>query len=666
MADNNGGTNGEQDNSRNGGIGRVLNGRYALLSVVGGGGMAQVYKARDNILGRVVAVKVLREQYSTDSQFVARFRREAQAAANLAHPNVVNVYDVGQDGDVHYIVMEYINGESLKSYINRSAPLPIGKAISVAVQILAGLEYAHRSGLVHRDIKPQNVLITPDGTVKVTDFGIAKSVSDLGLTEAGQALGTAHYFSPEQAKGERVVPQSDLYAVGVTLYEMLTGRLPFESENVMGLAYKHISEEAPSVRQLNPAAPPRLDAIMLKSMAKDPQQRFGSAAEMEKALRAIQMGGQQPTVEVPVAQVNVQQGARGQRPPQVGARTGRMSAQGPATGSLRVGVGPRGAYAMGGAAAGTIPARGMTSPLGSPTSMAVAPAARGQAGSGSSGCMIAAITFITIGILALLVGGVIFVGPRLPGFFQDAVIPSPTPTATVPTATPTNTPVPPTNTPTFTPTNTPTSTPTPISVPVPKLVGLNIQNAITLARQNGFVLVELDRIESVEWPEGVVAQQDPQENTILKQTSQIAVRVSRGPPSFKLPNLTNTDPNEARAVLEGTGLRVRLAYEGSQAVPKGAVSRTEPPADSNVKSGQEVTVYISMGNAQRVPNLVGIENLDLARVQIEALGLQVGAVTEEDDPQESVPPGAVLRTDPPAGVLVEENGVVNIVLRRRQ
>ena len=644
----------------------MLNGRYQLISVVGGGGMAQVYKSRDNILGRIVAIKVLREQYSTDAQFVARFRREAQAAANLAHPNIVNVYDVGQDGDTHYIVMEYINGESLKSYINRSSPLPIGKAVSVAAQILAGLEYAHRSGLIHRDIKPQNVLITPDGAVKVTDFGIAKSVSDLGLTEAGLALGTAHYFSPEQAKGERVVPQSDIYAVGVTLYEMLTGRLPFESENVIGLAYKHISEEPPSARNLNPSVPPRLDAIILKSMAKDPQQRFGSAAEMEKALRAIQQGGQQPTVEVPVAQVNVQPRQRGQQPPQVGARTGRMGASGPSTGSMRVGAGPRGAYAMGGAAAGALPTRGMTSPLGSPTSMAVSPVPRAQSGSGSSGCLIAAITFITVGILAVLVGGVIFFGPRIPGFFQDRVVPSPTATPTVPTATATNTAVPPTNTPTSTPTLTPTATSTPLSVPVPRLVGLNIQNAITLAKQNGFLVLELDRIDSVEWPEGVVAQQDPPENAILKQTSQIAVRVSRGPPAFSLPNLTNTDPNEARGVLESTGLRVVIAYEGSQTVPKGIVARTNPPADSSVKSGQQVTIYISLGRSQIVPDLRGTENLELAQQRLDALGLTVGSVTEEDDPNESVPPGAVLRTEPAAGTEIEENGVVNIVLRRRQ
>jgi beta-lactam-binding protein with PASTA domain/tRNA A-37 threonylcarbamoyl transferase component Bud32 len=644
--------------------GRALNGRYQLIGLVGGGGMAQVYKARDNVLGRTVAVKVLREQYTNDAQFVARFKREAQAAANLAHPNIVNVYDVGQDGDLYYIVMEYIPGDNLKAYIRRSAPLTTDKAIAIAIQILAGLEYAHRSGLIHRDIKPQNVLIAPDGTVKVTDFGIAKSVSDLGLTEAGMALGTAHYFSPEQAKGERVLPQSDIYAVGVTLYEMLTGHIPFESDNVMGLAFKHISEPPRPPRQLNPSIPMRLDAIILKALAKEASDRFASSAEMEKALRAVQAGGQQPTMEVPVARPSVAS-ARPRQSQGATTRVGRNPTGGHATGSLR-GSMPQGAYpaAAGGAMAGAV-ARQMPGALGAPTSVAIRQA---RADTNGVGCGAIGVALVVLGLVAVIATGVILYGNQISSIFNvgNYTIPSPTATATVPTATPTNTPVPPSATPTLTPTATATATSTPQSGAVPTLVGLRIQDAQALAKQSGYVLVELERVLSPEWPEGVVAQQDPAPNTILKQTSQISVRVSSGPPPFKLPSLNNTDPELARSTLEGAGLTVQLAFEGSVTVPKGVVIRTEPPADSTVRPGDIIRLVVSRGEVAEVPNLKAIENVDVARGLLESQGLALGNVTEVDDPSESVPPGAVLSQDPAPGTILEKGTPVNIQIRRRQ
>jgi serine/threonine-protein kinase len=645
--------------------GRVLNGRYALIAVVGGGGMAQVYKARDNILGRIVAVKVLREQFTTDAQFVARFRREAQAAANLTHPNIVNVYDVGQDGDLHYIVMEFIAGQSLKELITRNAPLPVEQAISIAAQILAGLEYAHRSGLIHRDIKPQNVLITNDGVVKVTDFGIAKSVSDLGLTEAGQALGTAHYFSPEQAKGERVVPQSDLYAVGVTLYEMLTGRLPFESDNAVGLAYKHISEPPPSVRLLNPGVPSRLEAIIMKALAKEPQRRYLNAAEMERALRSVESVGQQPTVDMRVPSARprfTQGGAAG------GARTGSLRGGAP-TGSLRSGP-PRNIYGTTAASAAGAQAatRHVSSPLGSPTSMAVRPTSVRVQGEGI-GCSPAAMAFLLLGLLAVIAVGAIFFAPRLPNvfnFFGDTVVPSPTPTPIIPTATA----VPPTPTPTFTPTSTPTNTPTPTATPksvaVPQLVGLPIQQAIALAKQNGFVVLELDQIVTPAFPAGVVAQQNPPANTYFQQTKQIAVRVSAGPPPFELPDFANTDPIAAQAVLTAAGLKVQVVNTGSDTVPKGVVITTKPGPKTSIKPGDSIQLLVSIGPSSTVPDLVGMENLDLATQRLQAANLQVGNVTEQDDPNDTVPPGAVLSQNPRKGTEVEKFSKVDIVLRKKQ
>ncbi len=635
--------------------GQALNGRYQLISVVGSGGMAQVYKARDNVLGRIVAVKLLREQYTGDGQFVVRFRREAQAAANLAHPNIVNVYDVGQDGDLHYIVMEYVAGASLKEVITSAAPFPANKAATIAIQILAGLEYAHRNGLIHRDIKPQNVMIGPDGTVKVTDFGIAKSVSDLGLTEAGLALGTAHYFSPEQAKGERVVPASDIYAVGVTMYEMLTGKLPFESDSIMGLAYKHISEPPKPIRELIPSVPPRLEAIVMKALSKDPTERFASAAEMEKALRAMLAGGQQQTTEVPVARSNIAPNSR-----QSKRQAARVAGQAPATGPLRGGI-ATGVYP----AASGATARVMPATLGGPASMALRPGAATQVQSRGNGCSIVAITFIVLGLLAGIVAGAIWLVPQIQRQLQDFSIPTPTSTPIIPTATYTPPPVPPTATFTATSTSTPTSTPTPKSIAVPKLVGLKIGDAVILAKQRGFELVELDRIESPEWPVGVVAQQDPAPDVVYKQTSRISVRVSNGPPPFKMPPLGNTDPQAARAALESTGLKVNVVLVGSSTVPEGVVIRTDPDADVQVRPGDTVKLIVSIGEVVTVPDLTGIENTDIAAQRLEALGLTLGTVTEVDDPAGSVPPGAVLTQDPTKDKVVRKGTVVNVQIRNR-
>jgi eukaryotic-like serine/threonine-protein kinase len=652
--------------SSNGGndSGRVLNGRYALISPVGGGGMAQVYKARDNILGRLVAIKLLREQYASDAQFVARFKREAQAAANLAHPNIVNVYDVGQDGDLYYIVMEYISGESLKELIQRAAPLPVDSAISIAAQILAGLEYAHRSGLIHRDIKPQNVLITKDGAVKVTDFGIAKSVSDLGITEAGLALGTAHYFSPEQAKGERVLPQSDIYAVGVTLYEMLTGRLPFESESVVGLAYKHIDEPPVPPNELQPTIPPRLNAIVMKALAKDAQARFSSAAEMEKALRNLEAAGQQATAAIPVARASLAGGGR--QVPKASARGRVGAAGGPPTGSLRTGALP----AAAGAGVAGAATRHMTSPLAAPTSIAMRPAPARVKSSGM-GCSTIGVFLVAIGIIAVLAVAGLWAAPTIRNIFTESVVPSPTPTPIIPTATPTNTPVPPTLTPTATSTSTATPTNTPVSVKVPNLVGLKLSDATKLAQASGFVLQEFQRIDTPSYPQDVVIQQDPLPDSIHKKTSIIRVYVSNGPPPFKLPQLTNTDPNDAKTTLESTGLKVVIAYEGSKNIPKGVVTRSEPPGDSTVKPGDTVKIFVSLGETAIVPDLKRIENADLAKQQLEARGLTLGAVTEVGRAEvgndiDSVPEGAVYSQDPAPNTEVAKGSGVNIRIRRHE
>lgn len=265
-------------------IGHTLSGRYELLARVGGGGMALVYKARDLLLNRFVAVKVLRQQFTHDDEFVKRFRREAQAAASLSHPNIVSIYDVGQVEDTYYIVMEYIDGANLNEIIRDRAPLQPDEAVRIASQICDALEHAHHNQIIHRDIKPHNILIGNNGRVKVTDFGIARAVTSSTITQTGSVVGSVHYFSPEHAKGVATGEKSDIYSLGIVLYQMLTGRLPFLGESPISVALKHLQEPFEAPRDVNPYIPQSVENIILKAMRKNPLERYQSATDMLKDL----------------------------------------------------------------------------------------------------------------------------------------------------------------------------------------------------------------------------------------------------------------------------------------------------------------------------------------------------------------------------------------------
>ena len=264
--------------------GELLGGRYELGPVIGEGGAAVVYRGLDVRLQRPVAVKVLRSGLAADPEALARFRREAQAAASLVHPNVVAVYDYGESGDLYYIVLELLPGPTLREFLRAKGPLSTGRAVAIAGQILAGLQAAHARGLVHRDVKPQNVLFGEDGAVKVADFGIARALSAPALTSVGEAIGTAHYLSPEQARGEPAGPASDVYSTGVVLYEMLAGAPPFDGDTNLALALKHISAEPPLLASVAPHVPPALSTVVHRALAKDPAERFAGAGEMAAAL----------------------------------------------------------------------------------------------------------------------------------------------------------------------------------------------------------------------------------------------------------------------------------------------------------------------------------------------------------------------------------------------
>ena len=259
---------------------RVLSGRYELLEKIGDGGMAVVYKGKDKLLNRFIAVKILRPEFTKDATFVENFKRESQAAAGLSHPNIVGVYDVGREGNINYIVMELIEGDTLNKIIEQEAPMDYRKVIDISKQVASALRTAHKNKIIHRDVKPHNIMVTNDGVVKLADFGIARAVNDATLSTGSKIVGSVHYFSPEQARGNYVDERSDIYSLGIVMYEMLTGKVPFDGDNPVTVALKHINEEIVPPRELVPSIPPALERIVMKATSKFQTNRYANADEL--------------------------------------------------------------------------------------------------------------------------------------------------------------------------------------------------------------------------------------------------------------------------------------------------------------------------------------------------------------------------------------------------
>ena len=552
-------------------IGKLLDNRYELMECIGVGGMAVVYKSRDHRLNRLVAVKILKPELAHDADFRRRFHDESQAVAMLSHVNIVSVYDVSHSDGLDYIVMELIDGMTLKQYMQkRGTPLNWREAIHFITQILRALGHAHSRGIVHRDIKPQNIMVLRDGSVKVTDFGIARLASAAQATLTQEALGSVHYISPEQAKGSQVDGRSDLYSAGVVLYEMLTGRLPFEGETPVFVAIQHINSIPIPPRELNPEIPPRLEAIVLKAMAPNPDQRYASAEEMLADLREFRRNpdgeaqGQsqeenaeveEPTVVVSLADLAAaeQESARAPQAPRRGdaGREGR---------------------------------RDRSEERPDPAQEEAEPAPR------------RGIPPIAIAILVILifVGGMIYF---LYNFLIKGMLQQPE------------------------------------QYTIPNLLGYTVEQLEQNPSILGDFTLEVSdtAVYSEEYEEGEICQQTPEGNTTVTDAhTVITVTLSGGEESNYIPFVEGQDAKQVLTLLQDKfGLKVRQEYEYSPTVSEGYVISCSLMEGTKVEPGDEVTIVISRGRKDEpvtVIDFLGV-NIDQVRDQVNRLGLTMGSVT---------------------------------------
>jgi serine/threonine-protein kinase len=589
----------------------VLGNRYHLLEPAGEGGMAIVYKAEDTVLGRPVAVKVLRQQFAADPEFLARFRQEAHAAAALTHPNIVHVYDVGETGGQQYIVMEYVAGPTLKQIIQQRGALPLAEVLDLGSQVCAAAEAAHRRGMVHRDLKPQNVLVNADGLAKVADFGLAQPAAQLAAASTGSApatvLGTAHYLSPEQAQGLPATPASDIYAIGVLLYEMATGRLPFDGGSSEEVARKQIQQAPAPPRLLNDALPAAVEGIILKAIAKDPAARYATARELGSALLAYRQLGEGRTVSFQ---------AQPAAPPASKSPPAMPGVSGPAVTPRPL---PRPALQV------AMPARPVVTPA-RPVVQARPPASEGV------DWMLAVLTLLTLACVLGLI-------PL--GLTVRAALTPPAPT-TIPERT------------------------------VPNLVGLTYAEADSRLRDLGLNLERQGERFDDKLPAGRVVAQTIPSGTQLKWGDAVGVVVSKGVETNPAPNVTGLPFADAQGRLTRLGLAVTRRDAPSAVVALGLVISQAPEASTPLARGAVVTLTVSMGNKILLPDLLGKSEED-AQQTIRNLGLQTTYVNYQNDSE--LPPserwrldvvirGSVLSQTPEAGKLVDPGTTVYLAVRR--
>lgn len=619
----------------------VIN-RYEIIAKIGSGGMADVYKAKDHVLNRLVAIKVLKQEYSTDATFVKKFRVEAQSAAGLSHPNIVSVYDVGEDDGVYFIVMELVQGITLKNYIDMKGKLDIREALNISVQIASGLSAAHENRIIHRDIKPQNIIMSRDGKVKVTDFGIAKVADSTTVTTT--AAGTVHYISPEQARGGYSDERSDIYSLGITMYEMVTGRVPFEGETNVAVALMHIQSEMVPPRKLEPSIPVSFEKIILKCTQKKPERRYASAKELIADLRKVLTHPDGEYVVIPGA---VPEG-----------RTIVMNdndIDSLKTASLH--------HSLSDVTEETL--NGMTEEDEEPVQKPVQksdsrkrPAKKSDPEEDDdfdndeeddeevNPALNKVMMVLGIGGFIILAVIIFFIIGHAAGFFGGSHNKKESDTQSVSTESVSET--------------APASSNAEVVI-VPDLS--NMTETKAKAALNKLRLgVSVQKGSSDDVPEGQVYDQSPAAGVKTDVHTQVTIYISTGKETFKLDDVTGMDYDQAQSQLENDGLKVSLEFEDSDSVDKNEVIRTSPEAGSQVAEGDTVTIVASKGKETKyvtVPYVIGYD-LDTAISMIKDAGLTYDG--KSSDYSDSVSEGEVMNQSIGSGQSVEEGTSITLTV----
>ena len=557
-------------------IGMKLSGRYHIIKVIGGGGMAHVYLAHDLILDRDVAVKVLRTDMASNDEFVRRFIREGQAASSLNHPNIVNLYDVGDEKGVFFLVMEYIEGMTLKEYINYYAPISNEKVIEIMKQLTSAVSNAHHNQIIHRDIKPQNILIDRNGIVKITDFGIATAVSGVTIAQtSSQVLGSVHYLSPEQVRGGQVRKESDIYSMGIVMYELLTGRLPFSGDTAVSIGLMHLQQETPPVKRWNAAIPQSVENVVLKSTAKDPSNRYASADELLQDLETVL------------------DTSRMFESRYVEPKEGDVTKVIPTLTKDQVNQN--------------------VNPEPIPVALAKQPLKEKRDHKK---------TWVTIGIIAAVLALLLAYTVFFTNLFGKA------------------------------------------EITVPNLKGKELDSAISILKDKGFLIGETVIVDNSEVEEGCVTHTDPEDGKVVKTGTKITIYYSKGIAEEEVGSYEDHSYDDLKEIIEDAGFKdIEITYEEDEDVEPGMIMEQDPQSGEKVVFSETV-LKLTVCKASDKITLKDLKDYGSKALADYATEVGITIKTESEEYSETIAAGSVISQNPPANTQIDKGSEVKVVISK--